>query len=113
MSGKPGSDFHHTWTFLTNHAHVLVCLMADPDLRVRDIADQVGITERAALRILHELEDADVIVRHREGRRTHYEIHGECPLRHPIEEACSVGELLAPVLKARALNTRRARRGNG
>jgi DNA-binding MarR family transcriptional regulator len=59
----------HEWTFLTNHAHVLVCIAGDPNARVRDIAARVGITERAVARILFDLEDAGYIVRTRDGRR--------------------------------------------
>ena len=63
-------------------------------MRVREIADSVGITERAVHRILGELEDAEVIVRTRRGRRTHYEIDLASPLRHPIEAQHSIGELV-------------------
>ncbi|MGB5813116.1 MAG: winged helix-turn-helix domain-containing protein [Polyangiales bacterium] len=82
------------WTFLSNHTHVLLSVARDPNIRVREIADAVGITERAVHRILGELEEAGVIVRTRLGRRTHYEIHDELPLRHPIEADHSIGELL-------------------
>lgn len=82
------------WTFLSNHTHVLLSVARDPNIRVREIADAVGITERAVHRILGELEEAGVIVRTRLGRRTHYEIHEDLPLRHPIEAKHSVGELL-------------------
>lgn len=84
----------HHWTFLSNHAHVLVCVGRDPTARVRDIALRVGITERAVQRILSELEDADVISRLREGRRNRYVIHSDSSLRHPLEANHSVGELL-------------------
>lgn len=82
------------WSFLSNHAHVLLSVARDPNIRVREIADAVGITERAVHRILGELEEAGVIVRTRLGRRTHYEIDENLPLRHPIEAEHSVGELL-------------------
>ena len=82
------------WTFLSNHGHILVCIARDPNIRVREIAQAVGITERAVQRILGELEEAGVISRRRQGRRTHYEIDGELPLRHPIEADHSVDELL-------------------
>lgn len=85
------------WTFLSNHAHVLVCIARDPNMRVRDIAFGVGITERAVQRILGELEEAGVITRMRRGRRTHYELDPSSPLRHPIESSHSVGELLGIV----------------
>lgn len=82
------------WTFLSNHAHVLVCLGSDPEVRVREMALRVGITERAVTRILAELEEAGVIVRHRVGRRNRYEILEETPLRHSLESHASVGALL-------------------
>ena len=65
------------WTFLSNHGHILVCIARDPNIRVREIAQAVGITERAVQRILGELEEAEVISRRRQGRRTRYEIDGE------------------------------------
>lgn len=82
------------WTFLSNHGHILMCIARDSDIRVREIAQAVGITERAVQRILGELEDAAVISRRRKGRRTHYVINHRKPLRHPIESHHSVGELL-------------------
>ncbi len=83
------------WTFLSNHAHVLVVLDADPGLRVRDIADAVGITERAAQRILADLEREGYLARTRAGRRTRYEVHLERPMRHPVEAHAAVGLLVA------------------
>lgn len=83
------------WTFLTNHSHVLFCLAQDPMLRLRDIAERVGITERAVQRIVTELEQAGALARIREGRRNHYEIRRECSLRHVIESHRTVGDLLA------------------
>jgi len=83
------------WTFLSNHGHILVCVARDPNIRVREIAQAVGITERAVQRILGELEAAGVILRRRNGRRTHYEIDGELPLRHPVEADHTIEELLS------------------
>ncbi len=83
------------WTFLSNHTHVLVCLTAEGEPTVRDIAARVGITERAVLRILAELEEGGVIARERDGRRNRYRVHGEIRLRHPLEAHCRIGELLA------------------
>ena len=83
-----------TWTFLSNHGHVLLCIAGDPNIRIREIAQAVGITERAVMRIVGELEEAGVIARTRQGRRTHYEINEAMPLRHPIEAERSVGELM-------------------
>lgn len=82
------------WTFLSNHAHVLVCLRHDRRARVRDIAAAVGITERAVLHILADLEAEGIVARVREGRRNAYELHLDKPLRHPLEAARSVRELL-------------------
>lgn len=82
------------WTFLSNHGHVLLCIARDPNIRVREIAQAVGITERAVHRILGELEEVGVISRTRKGRRTQYQIHEKMPLRHPIEAEHSVGELM-------------------
>lgn len=102
-----------SWTFLTNHSHVLVCLLVDAEMRIRDVADAVGITERAAIRIVNDLEKAGLLVRHKEGRRNHYELHAELPLRHPIESRCSVATLLAPVLSARKAFLKNSRASNG
>jgi DNA-binding transcriptional ArsR family regulator len=86
-----------TWTFLSNHTHVLVCLAAEGDQTVRDIAQKVGITERAVLRIVSELEEGGVLARERDGRRNRYSIALEAPLRHPLEAHCRIGELLGLV----------------
>jgi DNA-binding MarR family transcriptional regulator len=86
------------WTFLTNHAHVLFCLAKDPEIRLRDVADRVGITERAVQRIVTELETAGFITRQRNGRRNRYTVHRQNPLRHPIESHRSVADLLALIL---------------
>jgi DNA-binding transcriptional ArsR family regulator len=82
------------WDFLTNHAHVLVCVARDPGIRLRDIATAVGITERAAHRILSELVDEGYVVRERQGRRNRYQVKTKLPLPHPLAEELEVGELL-------------------
>ena len=82
------------WTFLTNHAHVLFCIAQDSEIRLRDVAERVGITERAVQRIVTELEDGTYITRHRNGRRNSYIVHKNLNLRHPIESHCSVSDLL-------------------
>ncbi|MCY7372606.1 MAG: winged helix-turn-helix domain-containing protein [Spirochaetaceae bacterium] len=82
------------WTFLTDHAHVLLCIARDPEMRLRDIADAVGITERAAQRIIAELADAGYLERHCAGRRNRYQLHPHLPLRHPLEHDHHIGELL-------------------
>ena len=91
----------NNWTFLSNYGHVLICLADNPDARLRDVADKVGITERTAFRLVAELEEAGVIERAREGRRNHYVVNTEAHLRHAIEEHCTVGELLETVLHGR------------
>lgn len=83
-----------SWTFLSNHGHVLICIAEDNEIRGRDIADRVGITERAAQSIVADLVEAGYVSRDRVGRRNQYEIHPELPLRHPVEAEHSVGELL-------------------
>jgi hypothetical protein len=89
-SGAP-----HGWTFLSNHAHVLVCIARNQTSRVRDIAADVGLTERAVQRILSELEEGGVIQRARHGRRTSYTMNTAAPLRHPLEAEHTVGELIS------------------
>jgi MarR family len=82
------------WTFLTNHAQVLVCIARDPGVRLRDIGERVGITERAAHRIVAELADAGYITRHRNGRRNHYTINADLPLPDTIAHEQNIGQLL-------------------
>jgi len=83
------------WTFLSNHSHVLICLTQDPEARLRDVAERVGITERAVLRIIADLEEGGILTRRREGRRNQYEVHQDQPLRHPVENHRTVGDLLS------------------
>ncbi|TAE77425.1 MAG: winged helix-turn-helix domain-containing protein [Verrucomicrobia bacterium] len=82
------------WTYLSNHAHTILLLWREPDLRVREIAARIGITERPVLRIIGELEHAGVIRRRREGRRNQYEIDGDTPLRHSLEQHVRLADLL-------------------
>ena len=86
------------WTFLSNHAHVLVCLAQDPDARLRDVALSVGITERAVQKIVSDLEEAGIIARERAGRRNSYRLRLDVPLRHALESHKTVGTLLSLVL---------------
>ena len=88
------TDEKPVWAFLTNHGHVLLCIGRDPMIRGRDIAVQVGITERAAQSIIADLVVAGYITRSREGRRNRYELNHSLPFRHPLEQAHEVGELL-------------------
>ncbi|HVN41571.1 MAG TPA: hypothetical protein VMT50_02225 [Steroidobacteraceae bacterium] len=91
------------WTFLSNHAHVLVCLALDPATRLRDVAARVGITERAVQNIVGDLEAAGIVHRERIGRRNLYSLNLEAPLRHPIESHRDVRALLAMVIDRPAL----------
>jgi DNA-binding MarR family transcriptional regulator len=88
------------WDFLTNHAHVLLCVAHDPGMRLRDIAAAVGITERAAHRIVSELVEEGYVLREREGRRNRYQIKPELPLRHPLVHERAVGDLLEVLLRS-------------
>jgi DNA-binding MarR family transcriptional regulator len=85
------------WTFLSNHAHVLVAITREPEARVRDLAQLVGITERAVLAILADLEASGTIVRRRVGRRTQYDIDRSIALRHPLEHHRTVGDIIGLV----------------
>lgn len=83
-----------SWTFLTNHSHVLLCLAAEPDARLRDVAAAVGITERAVQHIVADLAAAGVLERTREGRRNRYAFNPDAALRHPIEAHRRVQDLM-------------------
>lgn len=82
------------WTFLSNHAQVLLCVAHDPSIRLRDIGDRVGITERAAHRIVDELVDGGYLTRERRGRRSHYTITEHLPLPDPLVREQRVADLL-------------------
>ncbi len=88
------------WTFLSNHGHVLVCIASDPDLRLRDIAQRVGITERAVFSIVNDLEASDYLRRIPVGRRNRYELNADRPLRHPVEAGRTVAQLLSALVDA-------------
>ena len=91
---QSSSDTTKSWTFLTNHAHVLILLDREPDLVLREVATRVGITERAVQRIVHELEEGGFLIRNRVGRRNVYEVSHHQHLRHDIESHRSIGDLL-------------------
>ena len=90
---EPG-DSDSNWTFLTNHSHVLVCLLRNSELTMREISAMVGITERATQRIVSELQAAGVLTVTKVGRRNRYSVKLDSPLRHPLEAGHSVGELM-------------------
>ena len=82
------------WTFLTNHGYVFLAIAQEPDIRLRDIAARVGITERAAQQIVADLEQAGYLTRTKAGRRNHYVVHSEVSLRHPLTNERDAGTLL-------------------
>jgi predicted ArsR family transcriptional regulator len=88
-------DRARSWTFLSNHGHVLLALAEDPDARIRDVAERVGITERAAQLIIGDLVTAGYLTRHRVGRRNTYRISAQRPFRHPAESGRLVDDLVA------------------
>jgi DNA-binding IclR family transcriptional regulator len=83
-----------SWTFLTNHAHVLLCIATEPHATLREIAAEVNITERAAHRIVAELEAEGALTHERDGRRNTYQVNPAFPLRHPLERHRKVSQLL-------------------
>jgi len=98
VAPRPEREPEPVWTFLTNHAHVLLCIAREPEVRMRDVAHLVGITERAVQRIVADLEEAEYIERSRHGRRNRYEVRPDLPLRHPIERHERVSSLITLVL---------------
>jgi hypothetical protein len=92
MKNDSGDD--HSWRFVTNYSHVLVCIAADPTARLRDISAKLGITERSAAQLVRNLEEAGYLTKNREGRRNRYVVHDELPLRHPLHRHHTVGELI-------------------
>jgi len=98
----PESDPHASrpsWTFLSNHAHVLLLVAKDPEIRLRDVAQRVGITERAVQRIVADLEADRYLERERQGRRNRYKVHHDLPLRHPIEAHQRIASLISLVVE--------------
>ncbi len=90
MTGDP----NRTWTFLTNHARVLISIAETPGIRLRDIAARIGITERATQRIVAELESAGYLSHEKEGRRNHYHLQPDTRLRHPLDHDIEISELI-------------------
>ena len=92
--GKATTETGNRWTFLTNHAHVLIVLHRNPTIVLREVALEVGITERAVQRIIQDLEEDGFLKREKIGRQNHYEVLTDQPLRHSIEKHRSIGDLL-------------------
>ena len=86
------------WAFLSPHMRALVCIASDPGVRIRDIADYLDITERAAHRIVSDLVEEGYLTRHKLGARNFYEVHPDRPMRHPAETGHAIGDVLAPLL---------------
>ena len=94
-SGAGGNPVEgRTWTFLSNHGHVLILLSQNPEIRLRDVASKVGITERAATGIINDLVDSGYVHRTKDGRRNRYTVHKNQHFRHPQEANHSIDELL-------------------
>ena len=89
-----GGPDDKAWTFLTNHARVLICIARTPEARVRDIANEIGITERATQMIISDLEEAGYLTRTRIGRRNAYHVNPDRPFRHPAEADHAVHDLI-------------------
>jgi predicted ArsR family transcriptional regulator len=83
-----------TWRFLSNHAQVLLCLRRDPDARFRDLAQSIGITDRAVQRIMADLIESGYVESQRVGRRNHYRVNVDVAMRHPAQDGHAIGELL-------------------
>jgi hypothetical protein len=91
-----------SWSFLTNHARVLLCLAHDPGARLRDIAASLGITDRSVYGIVTDLTAAGYVVKHRDGRRNRYQIQAHLPLPEPASQEPAIGEVLALLIGSRA-----------
>jgi len=101
-----------SWTFLTNHARVLLCVARDPGIRLRDIADSLDITERSAFGIITDLVEAGYMVKEKDGRRNRYHIQAHLPLPESVARERTVGEVLALLVGANATtNEQRAAGG--
>jgi DNA-binding IclR family transcriptional regulator len=101
------------WTFLTNHARVLLCIAQDPGIRLRDIAATIGITERSAYGIVTDLTDAGYVVKVRDGRRNRYEIQDHLPLPEATSQERTVGDVLAVLMRKSGRNRKPTPDGQG
>jgi predicted transcriptional regulator of viral defense system len=100
------------WTFFSNYAHVLVCLAQNPHALLREVADRVGVTERTAMRLINQLDEAGILDRVKQGRRNVYKIRTSKHLRHPLEAHCTIEELLTMILQSDGKSTTHSP-GNG
>jgi hypothetical protein len=91
-----------SWSFLTNHARVLLCIAHDPGARLRDIAASLDITDRSVYGIVTDLTAAGYVVKHRDGRRSRYQIQAHLPLPEPASKEPAIGEVLALLMDSRA-----------
>ena len=91
-----------SWSFLTNHARVLLCIAHDPGARLRDIAASLGITDRSVHGIVTDLTAAGYVIKHRDGRRNRYQIQAHLPLPEPASKEPAIGEVLALLIGSRA-----------
>ena len=91
-----------SWSFLTNHARVLLCIAHDPGARLRDIAASLGITDRSVYGIVTDLTAAGYVIKHRDGRRNLYQIQAHLPLPEPASKEPAIGEVLALLIGNRA-----------
>jgi hypothetical protein len=100
-----------TWNFLSNHGQALLCIARDPDMRLRDIAACVGITERRTYDIVNELAEAGYIVKLKDGRRNRYEIQGHLPMPDELAEEQAIGEVLGVLTGLPIGQSKKTRRG--
>lgn len=103
----PLSSEEASWTFFTNHGHVLLCLAQEPEMLLREVAQKVGITERMVQKIVSDLEAAGVLVREKIGRQNTYQINAKLPLRHAVEAHCTIQGLIDFVLSAKPKSSRK------
>jgi DNA-binding MarR family transcriptional regulator len=94
MSSMSSGRHEKHWRFVTSHTQVLLCIARNPEIRIRDVADLIGITERAAQRIIADLVEAGYVERKRVGRRNHYLVKTDLKMRHPLQQTHEIGELL-------------------
>jgi predicted ArsR family transcriptional regulator len=101
------------WSFLTNHARALVCIARDPGVRLRDIADVLGVTERRAFGIVNDLVEGGYVVKEKDGRRNRYRIQHHLPLRAPVDRRPTIGEMLEVLVDTGATESTQLAEGDG